>query len=335
MKKPVLIAQDAPASVTPTTAPPVPDDPGDGPAQGRAMLRAGAMAASRGSALGRFFWASSAALVSLVASVAAWRFVADLSAANPVLGWVAAALVAAFVLALLLLALREVGAFLRLARIDRLARDAAAAAADSDLDGARDVADRLASLYAARADLAWGLRRMAERRPEVMDAETLLDLAETELMTPLDAAARREIEAAARQVAAVTAIVPLALADVAAALFANVRMTRRIAEIYGGRAGTFGSWRLLRRVMTHLVATGVLAVGDDMVQSLAGGGLLAKLSRRFGEGVVNGALTARVGVAAIEVCRPMPFRALPRPRVSALVGRSLAGLFAGGNTETS
>ena len=71
-------------------------------------------------------------------------------------------------------------------------------------------------------------------------------------MAPLDAQARMEIEGAARQVAAVTAFVPLALADVATALISNLRMIRRIAEIYGGRAGAFGSWRLLRRVFVSL-----------------------------------------------------------------------------------
>ncbi len=146
-------------------------------------------------------------------------------------------------------------------------------------------------------------------------------------MAPLDRAARVEIEAAARQVATVTALVPLALADVAAALIANLRMIRRIAEIYGGRAGTVASWRLMRAVLGHLAATGAVAVGDDLLQSVAGGGLLSKLSRRFGEGMINGALTARVGVAAIEVCRPLAFAALPAPRISALVGRALAGLF--------
>ena len=79
--------------------------------------------------------------------------------------------------------------------------------------------------------------------------------------------------------------------------------------------------------MTHLVATGAVAMGDDMIGTLAGGGLLSKLSRRFGEGVVNGALTARVGVAAIEVCRPLPFSRKRRPSVSALVSRALTGLF--------
>jgi putative membrane protein len=128
-------------------------------------------------------------------------------------------------------------------------------------------------------------------------------------------------------VATVTALVPMALADVAMALYANLRMIRRIAEIYGGRSGTFGSWRLLRRVFGHLIATGAVALTDDLIGSVAGGGVLSKVSRRFGEGVVNGALTARVGVAAMEVCRPMPFVALPRPKVTNLVSRALAGLF--------
>ncbi|WP_373050553.1 DUF697 domain-containing protein, partial [Thalassovita aquimarina] len=83
-------------------------------------------------------------------------------------------------------------------------------------------------------------------------------------------------------------------------------------------------------VMAHLVATGAVAVGDDMLGSLAGGGLMSKLSRRFGEGVVNGALTARVGVAAMEVCRPLPFARKRRPSVSALVSRALTGLFSKG-----
>ncbi|PJN96238.1 TIGR01620 family protein, partial [Amaricoccus sp. HAR-UPW-R2A-40] len=63
------------------------------------------------------------------------------------------------------------------------------------------------------------------------------------------------------------------------------------------------------------------------IGSVAGGHLFTRLSRRFGEGVVNGALTARVGIAAMEVCRPLPFVALPRPKVSNIIGRALTGLF--------
>jgi putative membrane protein len=160
-----------------------------------------------------------------------------------------------------------------------------------------------------------------------MDADALLVLAEQSLLQPLDRAALAAVEASARRVAMVTALVPLALADVATALVVNMRMIRTVAEIYGGRSGTLGSWQLLRRVFLSLVATGALALTDDLLGSLAGGGLLSKLSRRFGEGVVNGALTARVGLAAMDLCRPLPWVAERRPGVSATVTRALAGLF--------
>ena len=327
MKKPVLIELDeAPAS--PAEAPPVTDLPAvDQPLEGRAMQIATRLAARRSSALTRFFWRALVALVGFLASVAAWRFVEGLFAANPILGWVGMALFVAFLLAASLMALRELTAFARLRRLDKVHKEVLEAGKADDLTRARKVVAHLSGLYAARRDMDWSRARLAEREDEQLDTQTLLHLAETELMTPLDAAARLEVEAASRTVATVTALVPLALADVFAALTANLRMIRRIAEIYGGRAGSFGSLRLARTVMTHLVATGAVAAGDDLIETMAGGGILSKLSRRFGEGVVNGALTARVGIAAIEVCRPMPFQALPKPRVTNLVSRSLTGLF--------
>jgi putative membrane protein len=63
-----------------------------------------------------------------------------------------------------------------------------------------------------------------------------------------------------------------------------------------------------------------------MLEPILGGSLLGKLSRRFGEGLVNGALTARVGVAAIEVCRPLPFADGKRPSVRSIVKTALSGL---------
>jgi putative membrane protein len=266
------------------------------------------------------------ALVTFALSVAAYDFVTGLLARNVMLGWVAFVLVVVAVLAGASLGLREWAAFLRLGRLDALHRAAEAAQAAADLSAARKVVTSLISLYAGRAETAWGRARLAERQGEVMDADALLALAERDLLAPLDAEARLVIERAARQVATVTALVPLALADVATAAVANLRMIRQIAEIYGGRSGSLGSLSLLRRVFGSLVAAGALALTDDMLGSVAGGGVLAKLSRRFGEGVVNGALTARVGLAAMELCRPMPFGALERPAVSGLVGRALAGL---------
>jgi putative membrane protein len=338
---PVLFdLEDADARADPAPhvadAPPVPDiAPAGGGPQVTAMQAAIRAAARPASRLSRWFWRVTLALVTALAGIAAWDFAVSLVARVPVLGWTVTGLLGAFVFLLLLLALREVAALVRLGRVDELRRAAENARDLSDLEAARAVVGRLDRLYAGRADTAWGRARLAERKADVFEAADLLGLAEDTLLAPLDAAAQREVEAAARQVAAVTALVPLALADVAAALAANLRMIRRVAEIYGGRGGVIGSWRLTRAVFAHLVATGAVAVGDDLLEPILGGSILSRVSRRFGEGVVNGALSARVGVAAIEVCRPLPFSQGRRPSVRGLVKRALGGLFFSGSDKTA
>ncbi|MFK7837727.1 MAG: YcjF family protein [Sulfitobacter sp.] len=327
-KGPVLFDLEAEQAPRPQVAeaPPVPDVI-DLPPQGQAMQVAARLASRKPSRLVRAFWWLATTLVGAVVSIAAWRFVTDLIASYPLLGWGMTTLIAAFILVLALLGLREMAAFGRLSRLDGLRHAAAEALAQQDLKAARTVTDRLVALYKGREDTRWGRDRLADLRKDQLDAVGLIRLAETELLGPLDDAASREVEAAARQVATVTALVPLALADVAAALMANLRMIRRVAEVYGGRSGFFGSWRLTRAVLSHMVATGAVAVGDDLLEPFLGGTIIGKLSRRFGEGLVNGALTARVGVAAMEVCRPLPFQAEKRPKVRSIIKRALGGLF--------
>lgn len=324
---PVLIDLEDTEAAKPELAPAV-RDVIDAP-KGAAMQQVAALAARRPSRLARWFWSLAVALTGFVVSLAAWDYITGLLARSPILGGIATLLIGLLICLLLIAALRELAAFGRLRRLDKLQHNANEALANSDLKSARSVIGELKQLYRNREDTAWGRSELTARQPEVLDADGLIGLAETTLLAPLDGRAQREVEAAARQVATVTAIVPLALADLFTALTANLRMIRRVAEIYGGRAGTLGSWRLTRSVMTHLVATGAVAVGDDLIGSVAGGGVLSKVSRRFGEGVVNGALTARVGVAAIEVCRPLPFHTQKRPSVTALVRRALTGLFGG------
>jgi putative membrane protein len=327
-KGPVLIEIDEAAETPPGPAAAPPVDDTIPPPQGRAMQTVATLGRKRrGSWLVKWFWGALLALLAFVLSIAAWDFVTGLLAANPILGWVATGLIALVLLTLVGIALRELAAFSRLGRLDSIHRDAEAALSSADLAGARGVVDRIGALYRGRAELRLGREEVARRRDEVFEADALFALAEDRLLAPLDKLAAREVEAAARQVATVTAVVPLAFADVIAALTANLRMIRRIAEIYGGRAGTLGAWRLTRAVMTHLVATGAVAVGDDLISSVAGGSVLSRVSRRFGEGVVNGALTARVGVAAMEVCRPLPFGRGRKPSVTTLVRRALTGLF--------
>ena len=338
---PVLIELDAPGPADPRPAPQQETrDPGPNPADAppiyevspalprpRTMEMVTRLMGRPPSRLTRFFLNSGAALFTFLLSIAALDFINRLLNTYPLLGWIGVALFSLFTLAALGMAWREYRAWARFAKIDAIQRQAGAALAGDSMDQARQVVDQLLTLYRGRPEMEWARKTVAERRGDAFDAQGLLTMAETELLAGLDQQARREIEAAARTVAAATALIPLALADVIAALAANLRMIRRMAEIYGGRAGAVGGWRLARTVITPLVATGAVAAGDDLIETVAGGGLLSKVSRRFGEGVVNGALTARVGIAAMEVCRPLPFIAQPRPKVGNLVTRGLRGLF--------
>ncbi len=71
-------------------------------------------------------------------------------------------------------------------------------------------------------------------------------------------------------------------------------------------------------MVSHLAVTGGMTVTDGLVQQMIGHGVAAKLSARLGEGVLNGLLTARLGLAAIEVTRPLPFSALRQPTLQDL-----------------
>ncbi len=327
-KGPVVIDLEADEPATDVSrAPPVPDI---AQPQGQAMQSAARLAARKPSALAKWFWGLALAVIGAAVSVAAWDFATSLVERAPVLGSLVTGLISALVLVALIIAIRELAAIGRLSRVDGMRRAADAALAEADLAQARAVTTRLIAFYKGREETHWGRDRLVERMPEQFDASGLLSLAEDELLAPLDAAASREVEAAARQVATVTALVPLALADVVTALAASLRMIRRVAEIYGGRAGFLGSWRLTRAVFVHLVATGAVAVGDDLLEPVLGGSVLSKLSRRFGEGLVNGALSARVGVAAMEVCRPLPFSERHKPSTRGMVKRALQGLFSKG-----
>ncbi len=209
---PVLIELDTPTDETPASVPPVPD-PGALPS-GQAMQTVATLTARPPNRLLRWFLSLGVALVGFVASVAAYDFVTGLIARSPALGAAAMVLMVAFVLTLLGLALREWLGFVRLRRVDGLHRKAEEARAHGALSEARAVITGLKRLYAGREDVTWGIARFDERAGEQFEAEDLLALAEAEILAPLDAQARAEVEAAARQVATVTALVPLALADV-------------------------------------------------------------------------------------------------------------------------
>ncbi|WP_181707469.1 YcjF family protein [Chthonobacter rhizosphaerae] len=269
---------------------------------------------------GKVFWGALGALISLAVGLWVDQLVRDLFARNDLLGWVALGLAALAGLAAGAVIVREVVGVARVRRIDALRERAALAAAKDDGAEAAAVAEELAGFYADRPETAKGRRAMKRHLDEVIDGRDLLVLAEHDLVQPFDDTARRLVADAAKRVSVVTAVSPRAVVDIVFVLVAVLGLIRKLADLYGGRPGLIGFLSLTRHVLTHLAVTGGMAIGDGLVQQIVGHGLAARLSARLGEGVVNGLLTARVGLAAIEVCRPLPFLEAPRPGISDVMG---------------
>ncbi|HEV7278519.1 MAG TPA: TIGR01620 family protein [Devosiaceae bacterium] len=265
--------------------------------------------------LGKLAWGAGAILVSLALGLAAERLLQELFMAHPWLGWAGALVLAVLLLALAVLGVREVLALRRLRNLDRLRRRAAEILVHDRSEAARGVLGELDAIYAARPDLARARTGLATDVGGLFDGSEIIHAAERRLMAPLDARARTLTAASARRVALVTAVSPRALIDIAFVIFESVRLGGDIARLYGARPGLFGSWRLFGSILAHLAVTGGLVLTDGVMEQLVGQGLATKLSARLGEGVVNGLMTVRVGIAAMRVVRPLPFAAIPQPTV--------------------
>ena len=272
-------------------------------------IRWGALAASTG-----------AALLSLSLGLALDSMLRDLFARADWLGWLGAGLIGLFLLAVLAMVGREVLALFRLKRIARLRLQSDAAASANDRDAAAACVRALLDVYAGRADTAKARRLVGAHLGEIMDGRDLLLLAERDLLAPLDARAKALTSASAQRVSVVTAVSPRAFIDVLFVLWESVRLIRRLATVYGGRPGALGLLRLLKAVVSHLAVTGSIAIGDTILQQFVGHGLAGRLSAKLGEGVVNGLMTARIGLSAMDVCRPLPFLSDDRPRLKDLAG---------------
>jgi putative membrane protein len=251
---------------------------------------------------------------------------------QPILGWIGLGLLGLIAIGLFGFLIKEIRALMRLGTIDHLREDLAKAHEEDDIHAARKSINQLEALYRANPRTAHGRATLQAQRRGVMDAQDLIVIAEESLMEPLDRQAIQLISSASRRVSLVTALSPRALVDIAMVAFQCITLTRQIAEHYGARPGLLGGLRLVRHMMEHLAITGGIAATEGLVSQVLGHSLAARLSTRLGEGVINGLLTARVGVAAIAVMRPMPYIATKGPTLSE-VTRGMASIGGAANAE--
>ena len=282
------------------------------------LVEAPTLPAQRGFRWGTVFWSALGGLTVLGVGLGVTRLIEDLFARSESLGVLGLAFALIAALAFVVVVTREAVGLIRLATIEKLHLRAAEVLASDDRAESRAVVQDLLKVAHQNPHLARARATLQSHADDIIDGADMIRLAERELMTPLDQEARRLISSAAQRVSIVTAVSPRALVDVLFVFAASLRLIRQLARLYGGRPGALGMIRLMRHVISHVAITGGMAASDSLIQQGLGHGLAAKLSQRLGEGMLNGLLTARLGLAAIDVTRPLPFTALPRPALTDL-----------------
>lgn len=247
------------------------------------------------------------------------------------LGWGASGLLAIALLCLMIIVFREIFALWRLRKLGRIREDVMRAAEDDSVSS-MGVIRQIVGLYENRNEMQWHLSRLVSHKDDVMDDRDRLILTERYLMKPLDDEAKQIIASAAKRISVVTAVNPAPSLDVVFTGYQILRMLRQLTALYGNRPGSIGTLRLAGMVGSHLAVTGGLALSDTFIQQFLGKGLAGRLSAKLGEGTVNGIMTARIGIAALDLCRPMPFSDLERPGLKEFIA-TLAGSFGGSKED--
>lgn len=307
--------------------------PESDPAQLPVPIDEAAVRVRKGFGWAGVFWTALGGLVVLGLGLGISNLVEDLFNRSASLGYIGLVFAILAVVALVVIIAREALSLARLETIEKLHARANAALLSDDRKDSDAIVRDLLKIAHDNPRLARARAALEEHGRDIIDGADMVRLAERELMTPLDQEARRLVSSAAQRVSIVTAVSPGAVIDMLFVFAAALRLVRQLALLYGGRPGTLGMIRLMRHVVAHLALTGGMAASDSLIQQVLGHGITAKLSAKLGEGLLNGLLTARLGLAAIDVTRPLPFEALPRPALSDLAKDLLKR--AGGDDERS
>ncbi|MCF6199219.1 MAG: TIGR01620 family protein [Hyphomicrobiaceae bacterium] len=234
-------------------------------------------------------------------------FIGDLMARSDWIGWTTFGLVAIACFALLVIALKELLALRRLKKLGKLREQAERAIKHDERKPAQKVQARITSLFHGRKSLSWGLAGLEEHKDDVLSARDRLILVERNLLVPLDADARKIVADHAKTVSVMTAISPFVFLDMLLVAVQNFKMLRKLMALYGGRPGLFSQVKMVKMMIANLAASGGIAVGADLLAHVMGRQVATRLAGRIGEGLVNGSLTARLGITATKLIRPLPY----------------------------
>ncbi|MBF0132311.1 MAG: DUF697 domain-containing protein [Magnetococcales bacterium] len=163
---------------------------------------------------------------------------------------------------------------------------------------------------------AW--RHYHDMAREHHDDRELLELLSRTVYVQHDQCCYRMIVQHGSTTALASTISPFVWLDSLVFLWQNLRMIRMIAQCYGLKPSWSASLFLAKEVMLGLFMAGTADLLADKVAEAVGGHAASIMLAQVGKGAANGLFTARVGLAAINRCRTLPFHPGGEPSMERL-----------------
>lgn len=264
---------------------------------------------------GLWFVLASLLFVVLLLLFSTVRFVVERLQETPWIGLLFLALAAVVFASLILYVVAEWRSLRRYKHLQAVRRAVREAAEQAQPGEAIHALHDLLATYRQRPALTTGVERFEEMVSDAHAGEDVLQLFSREVLTPMDRQAQAVVRRASAQTAAGVALSPLALIDALFAVWRTLAMIRRIAAIYQARPGGLASLHLVKLVLGSLV----YASTSEILTDLGPASLAPMVSARLAQGFGAGVLSARIGIRAMRLCRPVAFEEGEEPRLRDIV----------------
>ncbi|MDO6564639.1 TIGR01620 family protein [Amphritea sp. 1_MG-2023] len=203
--------------------------------------------------------------------------------------------------------------------LNRLKTEAQRLTTANDFGDADAFIQQLQKFYANKPQALF-YQRCLEQLPDYSNDREIIEHIERVFIQSLDKEAMRRVSAFSLQTGAAVAISPWASLDMLLSLWRNLKMIDDIAQVYGVRPSLHNRYKLLKQVLHQLIFVGASDVAIDQLMNEFGTATFTSIaSSRIGQGLGAGIYTARIGIAAMAVSRPIEFNSVNKPQVKALI----------------
>lgn len=178
----------------------------------------------------------------------------------------------------------------------------------------QDFCKALVAQMNATPQLAQSEKQWLAQINDYHNAEQVMSLFSQTVLSPMDKQARQLIAKHARDNAVIVALSPIAVVDVLMVAWRNFALINKITKIYGMELGYFSRLHLFKMVIKNMVFAGT----TELVAGMLSHNVLRKLFGQAIQGLGVGILTARLGIKAMEFCRPINFTETEKPSLKAM-----------------